>query len=216
MKKVLLFAAALAFSAATWASDEVTVKVAAGSADVELVNETAFVAFQMDITLPGATVAESGAIESNVERLAKGANVTIAGADTETPFVVVYNELAGNKVRVVAYNLGNHEIQANAGKLFTLSFTGDVNADEVVVDNVLFVDTNLVEQAIAAHAEAGGAAGNGDIDNNGEVDVFDVVALANIVLGNVDPSYNLKAADVDGNGDTDVFDIVALATLILG
>ncbi|MBR5062389.1 MAG: metallophosphoesterase [Prevotella sp.] len=54
----------------------------------------------------------------------------------------------------------------------------------------------------------------GDIDHNGEVNIADVVALLNIVLGN-NLDYDFDVADVDANGAINISDIVTLLGLIL-
>ena len=59
--------------------------------------------------------------------------------------------------------------------------------------------------------------GSGDVNSDGGVDVLDVVALVNIVLGNSDPSdLELCAADYNGDGTVDILDIVAMVNMILG
>ena len=52
----------------------------------------------------------------------------------------------------------------------------------------------------------------GDVDGNGIVDVSDVTALINIILGS---QVTNTRADVDGNGTVDVSDITALINIIL-
>lgn len=57
-----------------------------------------------------------------------------------------------------------------------------------------------------------------DINRDGNMDVADVTALVDIVLGkdNVEPyKYDHKAADVNGDGKFDVSDVTALVNLIL-
>ena len=54
----------------------------------------------------------------------------------------------------------------------------------------------------------------GDVDGNGTVNVSDVTALVNMILGVV-PKDDVRA-DVDGNGTVNVSDVTALVNLILG
>ncbi|MCQ2290456.1 MAG: phosphodiester glycosidase family protein [Muribaculaceae bacterium] len=54
----------------------------------------------------------------------------------------------------------------------------------------------------------------GDIDGNGVVNVSDVTALINQILGTA--SYPTDSCDVDGNGVVNVSDVTALINLILG
>ena len=57
----------------------------------------------------------------------------------------------------------------------------------------------------------------GDCNGDGEVNILDIVALANVVLGfgEFTPSQEF-AADLDGNGQLNILDIIAIVNLILG
>ena len=54
----------------------------------------------------------------------------------------------------------------------------------------------------------------GDITDNGEIDLDDVAALVNIILGHPQDNYNLDAADVDKSGSVTIADITALVNMI--
>ena len=54
----------------------------------------------------------------------------------------------------------------------------------------------------------------GDVDRNGKVNVSDVTALINMILGVT--TMDMEAADVDGNGKVNVSDVTALINIILG
>ena len=55
-----------------------------------------------------------------------------------------------------------------------------------------------------------------DPNDDGGVDVLDVVLMVNIVLGNTVPSdLESCASDVNGDGATDILDIVAIVNYIL-
>lgn len=58
-----------------------------------------------------------------------------------------------------------------------------------------------------------GAAVLGDVDANGTVDVSDVTALINQILGG--GNYDTARCDIDGNGKVDVSDVTNLINLIL-
>jgi len=55
----------------------------------------------------------------------------------------------------------------------------------------------------------------GDLDQNGSVDVLDIVMVIGIIFGDDASEYQLWAADVNGSGTIDVLDIVLLVDLIL-
>ena len=57
---------------------------------------------------------------------------------------------------------------------------------------------------------------SGDCNDDGEVNILDVVALAGAILGNIEltPSQ-FEAADMDDNGLLNILDIIAIVNLIL-
>lgn len=55
----------------------------------------------------------------------------------------------------------------------------------------------------------------GDANEDGNVDVFDVTAIASYILDPTTP-VNVKNADVNGDGEINVFDITAVSGIILG
>ncbi len=51
----------------------------------------------------------------------------------------------------------------------------------------------------------------GDVDDNGKIDIFDVLGILNIMGGQVTPDPRMSAAaDLDDNGKIDIFDLLAL------
>ena len=50
----------------------------------------------------------------------------------------------------------------------------------------------------------------GDVDNSGEVDIFDAVAVVEYYLNGAYDGFNVKAADFNGDGNVDIFDAVAI------
>ena len=56
----------------------------------------------------------------------------------------------------------------------------------------------------------------GDVNGDGNVDVSDVVALANFAMGLSDDGFVKEAADVNESGSIDVSDVVTLANKVMG
>ena len=56
----------------------------------------------------------------------------------------------------------------------------------------------------------------GDVNVDGIVDVADVVALANYVMGDTPSPFNIDVAEINGEEGIDVADVVALANIIMG
>ena len=55
----------------------------------------------------------------------------------------------------------------------------------------------------------------GDATEDGDVNVTDIMAVANYILNIHSEKFNLLAADVNGDGDVNVTDIMGIANIIL-
>ena len=55
----------------------------------------------------------------------------------------------------------------------------------------------------------------GDANNDGEVDVADIVAIVNHLNGNTPDNFNLKQADADNNNEVNMADVEAVARIIM-
>ena len=61
-----------------------------------------------------------------------------------------------------------------------------------------------------------GALGLGDINDDAEVDILDVVLLVNIILDYIDPNDNqIWASDINNDDQINIQDIIMLVNLIL-
>ncbi len=56
----------------------------------------------------------------------------------------------------------------------------------------------------------------GDANGDGGVNVFDVTATVNHILGSSNDGFDSEAADVNGDGSVNVFDVTKLVNIILG
>ena len=56
----------------------------------------------------------------------------------------------------------------------------------------------------------------GDANGDGGVNVFDVTATVNYILGSSSDGFDSEAADVNGDGTVNVFDVTKLVNIILG
>lgn len=202
------------------AADEVTAKVSGTNLNIGLVNETSYVAFQMDIKLPAGVSASS--VEAVANRLSQ------EGSDTEiggTKFIVASNVLEGNVLRVIAYNLANAAIDKATGDILAITLDkAPAAASDIKITNIKFVTaTDLAEMNLADVTAANGVK-LGDIDGDGNILANDVTALISILLQPsanranycVENSFNLAACDVDGDGNLLVNDVTAIITLLLG
>jgi len=136
-------------------------------------------------------------------------------------------ELSEKEIRMVAGK--KHELYIN--ELYNgLPFKGDVkwsSADKAVAivnDYGIITAKSLGETAVKAVIDDVEYQCSvfvecllGDVDNNGEIDVFDAVKIARYSVGTTDLSgLSLDAADYDDNGVVDVFDAVSVARITVG
>ena len=58
----------------------------------------------------------------------------------------------------------------------------------------------------------------GDVNNDGSVDVLDIVRIVNIIVGNLpEPTgYELWAGDFNADGNLNVLDVIAIINVIIG
>lgn len=208
MKKILLLFAAAVCAVASWAADAtVSATVKGQELKVALANDAqAFVAFQMDITLPaGVDVEAAGAVVMNTDRLTEKAGTPVAGA-ANANFIIAYNKIDATHVRVLAYNLENRALAGNSGELFTMTFTG-TTAENFTIDNSLFVTVDdLAEIKLQIAESVASGAVIGDINKSGgDPNGNDLVALVEIIKnGGVCPvgkDYDMVAANVNESVD---------------
>ena len=55
----------------------------------------------------------------------------------------------------------------------------------------------------------------GDVNNDGKVNIGDVVAVVNVMAGKT-TGYNLKAADANQDGKINIGDVVKIVNIIAG
>ena len=56
----------------------------------------------------------------------------------------------------------------------------------------------------------------GDVNEDGDVNIADVTALIDYLLGNNASTFSIEAADVHSDGDINIADVTALIDLLLG
>ena len=225
MRKLLLLFALIAGSVASYADDLVTAKVNdVTTIDVCLTNDASYVAFQMDITLPtGVSITAAAATEDRTDLEGNWDQVTIGGTDYDSGYKIVFNQIDAttNKWRIVGYSLGNHVIEGTSGEaIATLTISGAdgvYEVDEIVSNsalaNVIFVlESDLSEIALAGTVEAGVTKNKYDINEDEEIDAFDLSALLYYINNEYDEDDDttyIAAYDLNDDGSIDVFDLSA-------
>lgn len=90
---------------------------------------------------------------------------------------------------------------------------GPIKGDVYYEINGSFSGKMLVDDVTLQYGGGGDDPIRGDIDGDGLVNVSDVTALVNKILGTAD--YSDQVCDIDGNGTVNVSDVTALVNLIL-
>jgi parallel beta-helix repeat protein len=137
------------------------------------------------------------------------ANVTVTnqGHNTEASNVTLYANATALETREVVLSAGNSIILVFAwntsafayGNYTIWAYMEPVSGEAYTVDNTYVA--GMVTITI-----------QGDVDGDGDVDIFDIVKMAGI-YGVEKPAPEYEAnCDLDGDGDIDIFDVVKAAT----
>lgn len=224
MKKGLLIGAFALSSMAALAQDVVVPRVVGGPTDntwvvnVELQDQTKFVAFSMDVDLPSGTSVVTS--KSRVTtRLTNTDLVTIkneSNVDTQykKTYYVEYNQV-GNTLHVVGYSLGNEPISGTSGDVLFqigLSSTSEIASTAFTgsMKNVKFVkQSDLKAQDLDDAALK--ATLRGDVDLNGRLTVKDTQFAAQMAANKMNKTVY---ADVNNDGNVRVNDVQRVALIV--
>ena len=135
---------------------------------------------------------------------------------------VQWRQTDKGKFRYFCYSLGGDAMERGNDKVLTLRFTP---TDAIEAGGTTFSITDITlstpeltdkyagdNQTVTFNVVDGLL---GDADDDGTVDVADIVVVANYILSNGNTPITLINADVDCDGVIDVADIVGIANIIL-
>ena len=183
----------------------VAIGLANGSSDL--------VAYQFDLTLPeGITLAKS---EKGVFLATK----TNRYEDDSHSLSV--SLLEGNTYRFICYSASSSKISGSEGALLNAIVTIDAEivADkyEAQIANAIFtkVDGSQIRVGDTAFTIEVKGYVQGDANGDGEINVTDVVEIANAILGKPSSRFVEPAADVNGNGEINITDLTSVVRMIL-
>lgn len=180
-------------------SSEVNADKTSCTVAVSLDNVDQIVALQLDIDIPEGMAAPAGVTLTN----RCGDHIGATGVVTD------------NKYRVVVYSMKNTAITGNNGVIFTVNFTSasTIAAPSQAlcnVSNVILCDINALDKATTSTAEGYLA---GDVNNDGKVNIMDVLAIIEII-NDVPNTHNMRAADANGNGSVNIVDVLKILEII--
>ena len=179
---------------------------------VELRNEDNITALQFDLTLPaGVTIAKNSKGKYIVEKTSRCADHTLSASkpgDANTYKVLLYSNdvdvITGNSGAVVNVKLEVSDEMEAGDYDVTISNINLTRADEVKITPASVTCTLTISNSIP-----------GDANGDGDIDVTDIVTIANYILGRTSDTMDLAGADANGDGEIDVTDIVTVANIIL-
>ncbi|MBO4821753.1 MAG: hypothetical protein J5548_09850 [Prevotella sp.] len=166
---------------------------------------TNLTAFSMTLTLPNGLKLLGG---ESTSRFA--GTIEVGSPDTN-----VYN--------VCGIDLASGVISGTSGDLVILTFEAsqDFKGGYATITEVDFITNDrrhvrCADSSFKVDYEPSGNLFIGDVDNNGIVDISDVMSAVNKMLGkNVSP-FNFANADTDGSGEIDIVDVMNIVNIMLG
>ena len=100
--------------------------------------------------------------------------------------------------------------EMNNGTSFTITFTAD---DPGTFDNLITIGNEEAASTFTVRATAVETGVAGDVNGDGEVNIADVNAVINIILG--DDSSGIDG-DVNGDNEVNIADVNSIIAIILG
>ena len=182
---------------------------------VKMKNEAEITSFQFDVLLPEGL--------SFVKDEYDNAVITLDESRSSTRRHVISTRLQEDgKMRIICYSPQNSVFTGHDGAVLNISLTAstdmptgkqhiefhNMHLATVALDDYYIP---LVKTTIEINEGA-----LGDVDGDGDINVVDVTALVNLVVGSGDTSnYKRNAADINGDGIINVVDVTALINIIL-
>ncbi len=121
----------------------------------------------------------------------------------------------------LCYSNSNYALKGNSGELLSINIVCDEGMTPDVYDahlhTIKFSDNNknrIMLSNIDFNIEVSDVV-MGDVNDDGEIDVMDVVMMVNHIMGKPLEGFILAAGDHDGDGVVDVMDLVRQVALVM-
>ena len=135
---------------------------------------------------------------------------------------VTIRKVSENQYKVVCFSLTNEQLVGQDGLVISLGIKADSSVDSGVYNasftNVVFstTDGNSVSTGNVYFTIHVSSFDKGDVNNDGSIDVTDVMLVVNHILGNVSANFHEDYADLNGDKRIDVSDVMLIVNTILG
>ena len=182
---------------------------------IEMVNAAEVTAFQFDLYLPAGV-----SVASFVEDGEAIYDITLNGDRAKSSHIVAAEPQADGALRIVAYSTKNAVFAGNDGVLANVALMVDSLADgdyEIEMRNIRMVTPDEKEMKAADYSSLLTVKSilMGDVNNDGEFSMLDVVMMVNAVLEIEQTNFNFAAADLNGDGMISMVDVVGVLRLVL-
>ena len=182
---------------------------------ISMKNAKAITALQFELMLP-----DGFSVTQNTDGLYKVDISTDRSSSTQHDIVEV-KKLAFDRYLILCSSTTNKTFAGNDGTAISLYIDVSENVTDgdysfvlknitLACDNGDVFRTNEIDASVVVRSDI-----RGDVNNDQEVNIGDISCIANIVLGDIADSYNLKAADVNLDGDINVGDVAYTAEYII-
>lgn len=178
---------------------------------VSLTEGTSMTALQFNLSLPeGVTLTTSGdTYGTTLGTATDGHTLDVETLSNGDLLFILYNTeqkafKSGELLRI-PITVGSTAIEAN-GKLYTVRTATADAVSHTCTDASFSVKVTEPEPAYKV----------GDANGDGSVNVFDVTAIVNYILGSPSENFVFKAADVNNDENVNVFDVTRVVNIILG
>lgn len=175
---------------------------------VLLRNDTAYSGLQTDLYLPAGLTLDMEDDEYIIDPTSRESN----------SHTIVSNQLSNGAIRVYISSVSAREFTGNNGAIMTLSITANNN----------FTGPAFIELKNSVCAEALGTRHvlrnevcyvnyylKGDVNGDHEVNIADINAIIDIILGSTVNPKIMERADVNGDGEVNIADVNVVIDVIL-
>lgn len=181
--------------------------------EIKLANENTLTAYQFDLVLP-----EGIALATN-----ENGKYLVSKSDrySDNTQQVKVEKHDNNTYRIMSISMQNGIINGNDGIILTITLkadeeitVGNANAEirdiVLTLPNEMKIKTRPVTFSIDVNKRL-----KGDADGDGEIDVTDIVAMINYIMGQPSDKFVMPAADLNDDGEVDIFDVMKAINLVL-
>ncbi len=184
---------------------------------------TDYTAYQFDLVLPqGVQLATYTYGETYGEYIIEKGNRYTGSDHTITIEKLSSNDTA-TKYRIACLSMSNAEISVSSTPLLSLALYAEHSLTEgdytASLSNITFSQVNEAKSTLGYYDFSINVTNspvvNGDVNNDGSIDVSDAVAVVNCILNDMTDYETLETYDVNGDGVVDVFDVTKVINIIL-